>query len=323
MTPRKTPRLSQSGHASTSYGNGPTRAVTPSRDVSRMSADALVLDGIGRQALVTTRALGRLGLRVTTAESSDLCRPRFGLPTFASRWSQREDTPQLSRRSTAYAQALLDLVGRASNSCAHSIGGRLDRRSPTPALVLRKPGCCPCAGFRNSTGRGQRQAAHSGSRGRARDPIPSDCPDDRSFRGHRSRSRRGRIPRSHQANPLMGFQGATLGSGHLKTVLDLSEALAYVEQLKEVGGLGPPSSSSWSMARVRRSVSSTLKGASGRASRRCLTVRCRFLAAYQWYARAYPCPSSWNLRPWRWCRLDLEGYSEVEFRTTMRRAVLY
>ena len=74
MTSLRFPRLPLSSHASASYGTE-SPAVTPDTDLTRGSADALVLDGIGRQALVTTRALGRLGLRVTTAESSDLCGP--------------------------------------------------------------------------------------------------------------------------------------------------------------------------------------------------------------------------------------------------------
>ena len=52
---------------------------------------------------------------MTTAESSDLCDPRFGVPTFASRWSEREHMlPSYHDDPTAYAQQLLDLVGQQS-----------------------------------------------------------------------------------------------------------------------------------------------------------------------------------------------------------------
>ena len=88
--------------------------VTLNRDFSCTSADALVLDGLSRQALVATRTLGRLGLRVTTAESSDLCH-RLGVPTFASRWSEHEDIlPSYHSDPVAYAQVLLELVSAHS-----------------------------------------------------------------------------------------------------------------------------------------------------------------------------------------------------------------
>jgi FAD-dependent urate hydroxylase len=85
--------------------------VTPTGDVPRTPTDALVLDGSARQALVTTRTLGRLGLRITTAESSDLFHPRIGVPAFASRWSEQEVIlPSYHDDPTSYAQVLLDLV---------------------------------------------------------------------------------------------------------------------------------------------------------------------------------------------------------------------
>src|SRR5271168_3374734 len=69
------------------YANESSPVMMPDRDLSRASSDALILDGSARQALVATRTLGRLGLRIVGAESADLCDPRFGVPTFASRWS--------------------------------------------------------------------------------------------------------------------------------------------------------------------------------------------------------------------------------------------
>lgn len=76
-----------------------------------MATDALVLDGASRQALVTTRTLGRRGLRVTTAESSDLFHPRRGVPAFAPRWSEQEAIlPSYHGNPDSYAQVILDLV---------------------------------------------------------------------------------------------------------------------------------------------------------------------------------------------------------------------
>jgi predicted ATP-grasp superfamily ATP-dependent carboligase len=86
--------------------------ITSDRASSCVPDDAIVLDGHARQALVTTRTLGRAGLRVGTAESFDLCDSRFGVPAFASRFSMRREVlPSYHNDPTSYAQALLDLVG--------------------------------------------------------------------------------------------------------------------------------------------------------------------------------------------------------------------
>src|ERR1700678_2842303 len=74
--------------------------------------DALVIDASLRQALVTTRALGRSGLRVGTAESPEVCDdPRFRVPAFASRWSTWNSTlPDYHGDPATYAQFVLNLV---------------------------------------------------------------------------------------------------------------------------------------------------------------------------------------------------------------------
>ena len=90
---------------------GPSVVMMPDHDPSRGSSDALILDGSTRQALVATRTLGRLGLLVMGAESADLCDPRFAVPAFASRWSAGDRIlPSYHDDPTAYAQVLLDLV---------------------------------------------------------------------------------------------------------------------------------------------------------------------------------------------------------------------
>ena len=79
------------------------------------SYDALVLDGLARQALVTTRTLGREGRRVATAECTDLCDSGFGVPTFASRWSSRTHRlPSYHDEPHDYAREVIDLVERVS-----------------------------------------------------------------------------------------------------------------------------------------------------------------------------------------------------------------
>jgi predicted ATP-grasp superfamily ATP-dependent carboligase len=71
------------------------------------SADALVLDARQRQALVCVRALGRSGLRVGAVETS------ANAPAFVSRWCRtRAVVPDFTRNPEAYVQALLELLGR-------------------------------------------------------------------------------------------------------------------------------------------------------------------------------------------------------------------
>ncbi len=73
--------------------------------------DALVIDGSARQSLVVTRALGRAGLHLATAEALDMCDPRLRAPSFSSCWSGWSRTlPSYHDEPAAYARALLDLV---------------------------------------------------------------------------------------------------------------------------------------------------------------------------------------------------------------------
>ena len=94
-----------------SMSSGTSAPMTSNGDRPRGSVDALVLDGLARQALVTTRTLGREGLRVATAESSDLCDSGFGVPTFASRWSSHTDKlPSYHAEPHDYARQVIDLA---------------------------------------------------------------------------------------------------------------------------------------------------------------------------------------------------------------------
>ena len=186
--------------------NNPSRDMMPDRDPSRLPSDVLILDGSTRQALVATRTLGRLGLRIMAAESADLCDSRFGVPTFASRWSARDHIlPSYHDDPTAYAEGLARSRPRTSHSRADPVDGRVGRRSPSLALLLRARGCCARAGFGSGVRRGERQTTYPGGRRRARDSVSSNH-SDRPNRGHRSRPRRGRAPCRHQADPFMGLQ---------------------------------------------------------------------------------------------------------------------
>ena len=286
----------------------------PDSNHSRMSADALVLDGIGRQALVTTRALGRLGLRVTTAESSDLCRPRLGLPTFASRWSQREDIlPSYYVDPTAYAQALLDLVrahptrvlipsGDGSIAALRPWRSHFERQAA--ALALASEAALDVANDK------QRTLAAAAELGIA---YPRSVPIDRL---EDTEAALAEVGYPAVIKPTQSWVSKTGLAARVtsKTVLDVSEALAYVEQLNEVGSTSAvvqqlvsgsreavsvfyAQGKVWaSFAQVAHRTMPALGGVS--VVRESISMPIELESAALALVRA----------------MDLEGYSEVEFR---------
>jgi predicted ATP-grasp superfamily ATP-dependent carboligase len=98
--------------ASFSGCSGPRlAAVVP--EVRAFVTDALVVDASMRQALVAIRSLGQAGLQVGTAESPDLWNSRFCLPAFSSRWSGwNELLPSYHRDPDLYARSVLGLATR-------------------------------------------------------------------------------------------------------------------------------------------------------------------------------------------------------------------
>ncbi len=73
--------------------------------------DALIIDASMRQALVATQSLGRLGLRVGTAESREVYGSRSRVPAFASRWSAwSSDLPSYFGDPDVFAEAVLGLA---------------------------------------------------------------------------------------------------------------------------------------------------------------------------------------------------------------------
>ena len=81
--------------------------------VRLFGTDALVLDASLRQALVATRSLGRSGLRVVTAESPDLPNSHPWLPAFASRWSAwNASLPSYHGDPDLYARFVLGLADK-------------------------------------------------------------------------------------------------------------------------------------------------------------------------------------------------------------------
>jgi predicted ATP-grasp superfamily ATP-dependent carboligase len=76
-------------------------------------ADCLILDANHRQALVVARSLGRAGLSVTLAESSDEESLHAPIPAFYSTFSAGSTTlPSMSREPDLFAAAVLDLIER-------------------------------------------------------------------------------------------------------------------------------------------------------------------------------------------------------------------
>ena len=176
-----------------------------------------------------------MGLRVTTAECFDLCHPRFGVPTFASRWSQREDIlPSYHDDPAAYAQVLLDLV----------------RTHPTRVLIPTMDGSI--AALRPWRASFERQGVSVA--------LASDAALELANDKQRTLAAAAELrilqPRSVTIDRLEDTEAALEEVGYpavikpcqswitntdfavrvtAETVLDLPEALAYVQQLNEVG----------------------------------------------------------------------------------------
>lgn len=80
-----------------------------------LTYDALVLDAILRQSLVTVRSLGRRGLRVAAAEASNKLEGVGALPAFVSRWCLQKFIAPSYERSTepylTFLEQVLDQTG--------------------------------------------------------------------------------------------------------------------------------------------------------------------------------------------------------------------
>lgn len=79
---------------------------------SKLTCDALVLDAILRQSLVTVRSLGSRGLQVAAVEATNKLEGSDKAPTFSSRWCQQKFIAPSYERSTepylAYLEQVLD-----------------------------------------------------------------------------------------------------------------------------------------------------------------------------------------------------------------------
>jgi predicted ATP-grasp superfamily ATP-dependent carboligase len=73
--------------------------------------DILILDGGSRQSLVSTRSLGRAGLRVAVAECFAECDPRLPVLSFRSRYAARTVVlPNYADDAAAFADGVVDFV---------------------------------------------------------------------------------------------------------------------------------------------------------------------------------------------------------------------
>ena len=288
--------------------------MTPNRDLSRMSADALVLDGIQRPALVTTRALGRLGLRVTTAESSDLCRPRFGVPTFASRWSQREDIlPSYCVDPTAYAQALLHLVrAHPTRVLIPSADGSIAALRPWRSCFERQDVALAMASeaaldVANDKQRTLTAAAELGI------PYPRTVPIDRL---EDTEAALAEVGYPAVIKPTHSWVSNTELASRVssKTVLDVSETLAYLQQLNAVGSSSAVAQQLASGSREAVSVfyaQGKVWASFAEVAHRTMPV----LGGVSVVRESISMPVELESAALALVRaLDLEGYSEVEFR---------
>ena len=285
----------------------------PDRDPSCASSDALILDGSTRQALVATRTLGRLGLRIVGAESADLCDPRYGVPTFASRWSAGDHIlPSYHDDANAYAKGLLE-VARAYRArvVIPSMDGSIAALRPwrssferhNVALALASEAAFDVANDK------QRTLAVADELGI---PHPRTIPIDRI---EDTRAALAEVGVPAVIKPTQSWvSNADLATRVIsEAVLNESEALAFVERLHEVGSsmvaqqlvTGPREAVSvfyakdrvWAkFAQVAHRTTPALGGVS--------VVR-----------ESIPMPADLESAALALVHaLDLEGYSEIEFR---------
>ncbi len=285
----------------------------PDRDRLGASSDVLILDGSNRQALVATRSLGRLGLRITGAESADLCDPRFGVPTFASRWSAGDHIlPSYHDDPTAYAQALLDLVrAHRTRVVIPSMDGSIAAVRPwrssfdreDVALALASEAAFDVANDK------QRTLAIADELGI---PYPRTVPIDR-LEDTRAALLEVGVPAV--IKPTQSWvSNADLATRVIsEAVLKESEAIAYVERLHEVGS----SMVAQQLVTGSREAVSVFY-AKGRVWARFAQVAHRTtpaLGGVSVVRESIPMPADLESAALALVQaLDLEGYSEIEFR---------
>jgi len=307
-------RVARSGPPPDSQGTGPRLVATPNTDRSCPSADVQVVDGSARQALVVVRTLGAMGLRVTAAESSDLCHPRFGVPAFASRWSTSDDVlPSYHDDPTEYAKALLDLVSaQPTRVLIPSMDGSIAALQPWRSSFERKGVSLALASdaaldLANDKQRTLAAAAELGI------PHPRTVVVNRL---EDTEAALGEVGYPAVIKPTQSWVTNTEFATRVtaKTVLDVSEALAYVQQLNEVGS---SAALVQQLARGSREAVSVFY-AHGKVWASFAQVAHRttpVLGGISVVRESISMPAELESAALALVRaMDLEGYSEVEFR---------
>jgi predicted ATP-grasp superfamily ATP-dependent carboligase len=91
-------------------GTGEQHQPEPASKKPGTACDALVLDAILRQSLVSVRSLGRRGLRVAAVEATNKLNSSGTTPTFSSRWCQQQYIAPSYEHSTASYLRFLEQV---------------------------------------------------------------------------------------------------------------------------------------------------------------------------------------------------------------------
>jgi predicted ATP-grasp superfamily ATP-dependent carboligase len=213
-------------------GASSTAAIT---EVRAIGTDALVVDASMRQALAATRSLGRSGLRVWTAESPDLPNSRRCLPAFASRWSDwNAYLPSYYGDPDLYASSVLRLANRCgalvvipssdgSIAALHPWRARFERQGVALAIASEV-----ALSIANDKQRTLDVAGGLGIRGPRSLPV-------RSLEDARSVLREIGYPAV--IKPTKSWVSAPSSSARVtaRVVIDEAEALEFVDGLCELG----------------------------------------------------------------------------------------
>ncbi len=281
----------------------PSRSIAPARHV-----DAVLLDAGQRQTLVAIRSLGRAGIRTCAVE-------RFaGSPGFASRWcAERAVVPDLDRGPDAYVDAILELVdgNRARvvlathDGSIEALRARRDELERHTALALARESALATAIDKSRTLAVARELGIG---------VP------RSIEAHdlsQARAAWREIGFPAVAKPLRSWaQKPGTGTGHRLTsvvVTTADEAEAAAATLLESGG--GIVLQEW-LSGAREAVSFLYAG--GRIRGRFAQVAHRMtpaLGGSSVLRESVPLPADIASAAESIVRaIDLEGYSEVEFR---------
>jgi predicted ATP-grasp superfamily ATP-dependent carboligase len=276
--------------------------------------DALLVDGSYRQALVALRALGRAGLKLAVAESPDVCDPGFRVPTFSSRWSTwHSSLPSYSEDPDGYCGFLLDLVrerptrvlipsGDGSISALRPWRSRFEQAGVAVALASE-------ASLEVANDKSRTLAAATGLGILSPRSAPIPCPEA-------TRDALAEVGYPAVIKPTQSwvrYGDDAWGKVWCQDVLDESEAVAYVEYLH---GLGSSAIAQQWVGGAREAVSCLY--AQGRVWAEFAQVAHRMtpvLGGVSVVRESIPMPADLRSAGLGLVEaLELEGYSEIEFR---------